>query len=287
MLKKYILAILILCLSVPSFSQFDRELAGVDYVRLGDENSKNSVKFQKYSLRLTIPKRLKGKGSFLINKFEYAKTGIDYSSGPSILKDLEKFHSISYSVGYRRPLKNDWAIIAMLTPQVSSNFRSSLDWSDLQLRGLVMFTKPLKQTLRLSLGVMYGTTTGVPLPLPVLSMMWKPASKWEVNVGFPRFGVKYAFTPKTTLAADLFMVGDNFTLTKDLFYTDKKIDNIRIMNLGGGLSLTQKLTKHLKFKLSSGYTFYRKFEFLGSKDAVLDYNLDNDLYFKIGLSVGL
>ncbi|MDE5423544.1 DUF6268 family outer membrane beta-barrel protein [Ancylomarina sp. DW003] len=287
MLKKYILIILVLCFCMPAFAQFEKELAGVDYVRLGDENSKNSVKFQKFSFRLTIPKRLNDKGSLLLNKFEYAKTSIDYSSGPSILKDLERFHTVSYTLGFRKPIKNNWSLIAMVTPQISSNFRSSLEWEDLQLRGLVMFTKPIKPTLRLSLGIMYGTTTGVPLPLPVFSMMWKPAPKWEVNVGFPRFGVKYAFTPKTKLSADLFMVGDNFTLTQDLFYTDQKIDNIRIMNLGGGLSLTQKLTKHLKLKLNSGYTFYRKFEFLGRKDSVLDYNLDNDMYFKVGLSVGL
>lgn len=287
MLKKNILIILVLCFCMPAFAQFEKELAGVDYVRLGDENSKNSVKFQKFSFRLTIPKRLNDKGSLLLNKFEYAKTSIDYSSGPSILKDLERFHTVSYTLGFRKPIKNNWSLIAMVTPQISSNFRSSLEWEDLQLRGLVMFTKPIKPTLRLSLGIMYGTTTGIPLPLPVFSMMWKPAPKWEVNVGFPRFGVKYAFTPKTKLSADLFMVGDNFTLTKDLFYTDQKIDNIRIMNLGGGLSLTQKLTKHLKLKLNSGYTFYRKFEFLGRKDSVLDYNLDNDMYFKVGLSVGL
>jgi hypothetical protein len=287
MQKKQIFFILILFFSIPVVAQFDRELVGVDYVRLGDENSTNSVKFQKYSLRLTIPKRLNKEGSFLINKFEYAKTGIDYSSGPSILKDLERFHTISYSLGYRRSLKNNWSLIAMLTPQVSSNFRSSLEWEDIKLRGVVMFTKPIKPSLRLSLGIMYGATTGVPIPLPVFSMMWQPASKWEINIGFPKFGVKYQLAPKTKLGADLFMVGDNFTLTKDLFYTDEKIDNIRIMNLGGGLSLTQKLTKHLKFKLNSGYTFYRKFEYLGGKDSVLEYNLDNDLYFKIGLSIGL
>lgn len=287
MLKKYILITLVLCLCTSVFAQFDRELVGIDYVRLGDENSKNSVKFQKYSLRLTIPKRLNDKGSFLMNKFEYAKTGIDYSTGPSILKDLERFHTVSYTLGYRKPLRNNWSLMAMLTPQISSNFQSSLEWEDITLRGLLMFSKPIKPNLRLSLGVMYGATTGIPIPLPVFSMMWKPAPKWDVNIGFPRFGVGYEISPKTKIAADLFMVGDNFTLTKDLFYTDQKIDNIRVMNLGGGLSLSQKLTKHLKLKLNSGYTFYRKFEFLGGKDSVLDYNLDNDLYFKVGLSVGL
>lgn len=287
MLKKYILITLVLCLCTSVFAQFDRELVGIDYVRLGNENSKNSVKFQKYSLRLTIPKRLNDKGSVLFNKFEYAKTSIDYSTGPSILKDLERFHTVSYTLGYRKPLKNNWSLMAMLTPQISSNFQSSLEWEDITLRGLLMFSKPIKPNLRLSLGVMYGATTGIPIPLPVFSMMWKPAPKWDVNIGFPRLGVGYEIGPKTKIAADLFMVGDNFTLTKDLFYTDQKFDNIRIMNLGGGLNLSQKLSKDLKLKFQTGYTFYRKFEFLGGKDSVLDYNLDNDMYFKVGLSVGL
>jgi hypothetical protein len=55
MLKKHIILLFTLLITLPAMAQFEKELAGVDYVRLGDENSKNRVKFQKYSLRLTIP----------------------------------------------------------------------------------------------------------------------------------------------------------------------------------------------------------------------------------------
>ena len=287
MSKKNLLFIFLFCIGIPTFAQFDRELVGVDYLRLGDGSSKNSVKFQKYSLSITIPKRLKNNKSFLINKFEYAQTRLGYSSNLAILKDLDSFHTVSYTLGYNRAIKNNWSLITMLTPQISSNFKSSLDWEDVTLRGFVMFTKPIKPNLRLSLGVMYSATSGIPLPLPVFSMMWKPATKWQVDVGFPRFGIKYELSPKTIFGADLFMAGDNFTLTKDLLYTNEKIDNVSIMNLGGGFSLNQKLMKYLKLKLNTGYTFYRKFEFLGGDNSVLDYNLDNDLYFKVGLSIGL
>ena len=287
MFKIYILIILVLGLSMSTFAQFDRELAGVDYVRLGDENSKNSVKFQKFSFRLTIPKRLNDKGSVLINKIEYAKTSIDYSTGPSIIKDLERFHTLSYSLGYRRALKKDWSMVAMITPGMSSNFVSSVNWNDIRLFGLVMFTKSLKSNLRLSLGAMYSSTTGIPVPLPVFSLMWKPAPKLSVNIGFPQLGVKYDLAPKTEIGANLIVAGENFTLNDNLFFEGKKMDNIRLMNIGGGLLLNQKLSKFLKLKLTAGYTFYRKFEFLGGKDTVLEYNLDNDLYFKLGLSVGI
>ncbi|MRT94250.1 hypothetical protein [Ancylomarina sp. 16SWW S1-10-2] len=59
------------------------------------------------------------------------------------------------------------------------------------------------------------------------------------------------------------------------------------MNIGGGLSLTQNLTKHLKLNVKSGYTFYRKFEFRDDEDAIMEFDLDNDLYLKVGLSIGL
>lgn len=286
MLKKNIVIIIFLSLSLSSFAQFEKELFGIDYVRLGDGNSVNSVKFQKLSIRLTIPKRLNEKGSILINKFEFAKTNINYSSDLSILADLEKFQTISYSLGYRQSLKNDWSLIGMLTPIISTNSKSSINWDDINLRGMLLFSKSVRSNLRLNLGAMYDATTGIPLPLPVFSLVWNPSQKWQVNFGFPQFGIKYQLGPTTTLGADLYMVGDNFTLTKDLSYIDEKIDNIRIMNIGGGLSLTQKLTKHLKLNVKSGYTFYRKFEFRDDEDAVLDFNLDNDLYLKAGISFG-
>ena len=286
MLNKNIVVIIFLCLSFSSVAQFDKDLFGVDYVRLGDGNSSNGIKFQKSSFRLTIPKRLNERGSMLINKFEFAKTNIDYQSDQSIFNDLEKFQTISYSLGYRQSLKNNWSLVGMVTPQISTNSKSSIDWDDINLRGMLMFSKSVRPNLRLNLGAMYDATIGFPLPLPVISLVWQASEKWQVNVGFPQFGINYQLGPKTKLGVDLYMVGDNFTLTDDLSYADQKIDNIRIMNMGGGFSLTQKLTKHLKFDIRSGYTFYRKFEFRDDKDAVLDFNLDNDLYVKAGISFG-
>ncbi|WP_289531721.1 hypothetical protein [Labilibaculum sp. K2S] len=69
--------------------------------------------------------------------------------------------------------------------------------------------------------------------------------------------VQYQLTKSTTLATDFFIVGDNLTLGDDLYKGEQKIDNIQIMNLGGGVEVTQKLSKFLKLKLSYGYTFYR------------------------------
>ncbi len=141
--------------------------------------------------------------------------------------------------------------------------------------------------MKLNFGVRYSTTIGRPFPLPTFSLMWKPNPKWTLNLGFPRIEAQYQLTKRTRIGTDFFMAGDNYTLGDDIAKNDNVIDNISVMNMGGGLKLTQKLSKFIKLNLSSGYTFYRKFEFLDGNDCVMSYDLDNNLYLKAGLSIGI
>lgn len=270
-----------------AMSQFQKDLAGFDYVNIGDGNSSHGAGFEKYSFRMALPKRLAKPGSALISKLEYSQTNVTYVNEPKFDGKVDQFQSISYSLAYRQALKNNWSLMAMFSPGVSSNFDSSLQWGDIQLSGMLRFTKSIKPNMKLSLGMMYSTTTGSPAPMPVFSMMWKPNKKWTVNLGFPRTDVQYQLSPKTVIGTEIFMAGDNVTLSEDLYRDAEKIDNIRIMNVGSGLKFSQKITKYIKLNLSSGYTFYREYEFLDGNDSVMEYDLDNNFYVKAGISIGL
>jgi len=285
--RKIVIILLILLNSSPISAQMKKEIAGFDYISLGNNNSKNSVRFDKYSIRFAMPISLKNQRNLLINKFEYAQANIYYPISDLNFKELEQFHTISYSMGYMKKLKNNWAMMGMISPRISSNLTSSVQWNDIRLMGMFMMMKKLKPNVDLQFGLMYSSTTGVPAPLPMFSLMWQYNEKWSFNFGFPNLKINYKVGNNTDIAANLTMVGDNYTLSEDLYKEEKKIDNIRIMNLGGGIMLTQKLYKMLKFNLSSGFTFYRKFELLNEKDSVKKYDLDNDLYLKIGISLGL
>lgn len=287
MIKKYIVSVFVLCLSVTTKAQMSKDLVGVDYSTIGKGSASRGVGFEKYSVRVTLPKRIKSSGDMLLNKIEYSKTNIDYTVDPSLGGDVSNFHSITYSLGYIHKLNNDWTLISMLNPSVSSNFSSSINWDDIRLFGMLMFSKKVKSNKKLDFGIAYSTTLGRPFPMPMFNLMWKPNQKWIFNFGFPRMAAQYQLTKSTTLGTDLFMAGDNLTLGDDLYRGEQKVDNIQIMNMGGGIEVTQKLSKFLMLKLSSGYTFYRQFEFLNGNDTVKEYDLDNNLYIKAGISIGM
>ncbi|WP_180335799.1 DUF6268 family outer membrane beta-barrel protein [Labilibaculum filiforme] len=264
-----------------------KDLAGVDYSTIGKGSGSKGAGFEKYSFRITLPKRLKSSGDMLLNKIEYSKTNINYKSDPGLGGDVSNFYSVTYSLGYVHKLKNDWALISTLSPSVSSNFSSSINWEDIRLFGMLMVSKQINPNKKLDFGVAYSTTLGRPFPMPMFNMMWKLNQKWTFNLGFPRMAVLYQLTKNTTLGTDLFMTRDNLTLCDDLYKGNRKIDNLQIMNLGGGIEVSQKLSKYLKLKLSSGYTFYRQFDFMNGGDTVKEYDLDNNLYIKAGISIGM
>lgn len=279
MIKKYLI-ILFVCASIPSIAQMKKGHARVDYIDLGDSNG---VGFEKYTIGIALPIALKTKGDLLINELLYSRTNIDYATDLDLNGNISTFHSIMYSLVYNHSLKNDWSLTAMLSPSISSNF-SSLNWDDLRFFGMVMFSKNLKSNMKLNFGMSYSSILGKSFPLPMFNMVWKPDQKWTLNLGFPRMDVQYQVAKNTIFGTDLFMVGDNFTLGGDVL---NQIDNIRVMNLGGGIQVTQKLSKYLKLNMSSGYLFYRKFEFLDGSDSVMEYDLDNNLYIKAGISIGI
>lgn len=287
MLNRYIFFTFLLFISTSAVAQFEKELARTDYVRIGKGNSSDEIAFERYSLGVTIPNKLNNKGSLLLHKIEYTNTNLNYKTTTSLNSELEDFQSVSYGLAYLRPLKNNWRLMAMLNPKISSNFKSSVSFEDIRLFGLLMLVKPINSKVTINAGLMYSSTLGSPAPIPFFNLNWKPNLNWTVNVGFPRFGAHYKLSEKTRLGVNVFVDGDNFVLSKDLFFNDEKMDNIKIMNMGGGLILKQKLTKQLNFNLSSGYTFYREFDFRDGKNSVKSYDLDNNFYLKVGVSLGL
>jgi len=280
MMKKHIIILLLTCTSLSGMAQMEKVLARIGYIGLGDSNG---VDFEKYNVGVMFPKRLKARGDLLLNELHYSRTNIDYAADPDLNGNVSTFHSVMYSLNYKHSLKNDWSLTAMLSPSISSNF-SSLNWDDLRLFGMVIFSKNLKSNTKLNFGLSYSSMLGKPFPLPMFTVFWKPSQKWTLNLGFPRIDVQYQMTKNTILGTDLFIVGDNFTLGSGL---TNQIDNIRVMNLGGGIKITQKLSKYINLNMSSGYLFYRKFEFLDGNNSVLEYDLDNNLYIKAGILIGI
>ncbi|MGQ1908545.1 DUF6268 family outer membrane beta-barrel protein [Marinifilum sp. RC60d5] len=294
MVKKVIvLFIVLLNICYITKAQLNKEKFGADYTFIGkgSSNKGGDVSFEKYDFRISFPKKLSKSRTLIFHKLEYAKTNIDYGTTLKTNNEIENFHSVSYTLGFSKPIKKDWFLTAFISPSIASNFESSINFDELNLFGMVLLSKPInkKKNLILSLGALYSNTLGFPAPIPVASLMWKANKKWTLSLGFPRFDINYKASKLTALGINLIMAGENFTLSKDIAYdnTNKKFDNIRIRNIGGALYLNQKISKMIMLKVNSGYTFSRNFEFNDGSDSVIDFDLDNNIYIKAGISIGI
>lgn len=259
------------------------------YIGEGDSDDFQKVAFSKFEAKVNLYHKFTNKGALYFHTISYANINIDYSEELGIPTELEQFNSFSYSIGASIPLKNDWRLTGIFSPTLASNFEGDVQLNDLQFLGIFFFGKAINKSknLYLNIGAMYSNTLGSPTPLPYLSLTWKPNKQMTYELGFPNTGLTYKVNEKLSLGSKLFIAGDNLRLGDNLVYQNEStpIDNIRLTNFGWGLEAQKKFGKHIKIKLTGGHTFSRKFEFNDGSKVLEDFNLDNNFYGTVGLSI--
>jgi len=278
-------------LSTSVHAQMQKEDIALDYSYIGSGNTGDSpeVSFNKFVAKGTLYRKVTKNRSVFFHTASYANININYSESLGVATELEHFHSFSYSIGASIPLKNKWRLTGVFSPTLSSNFEGKVQFKDVQFLGIVFFGKPINQSrsLYLNIGAMYSNTFGSPAPLPYFSLTWRPNKKFTYELGFPNTGLTYMANEKLSFGSKLFITGDNLTLGDNLTYLNQStpIDNIRLANFGWGMDVKKKFNKHISLKVAGGYTFSRKFEFNDGSDVIRDFNLDNNFYTNIGLSI--
>ncbi|MDE5417165.1 DUF6268 family outer membrane beta-barrel protein [Ancylomarina sp. DW003] len=259
------------------------------YIGEGDSGSHQKIAFSKFEAKANLYRKLTKKGALYFHTVSYANMNIDYSAELGIPTELEQFHSFSYSIGASVPLKNEWRLTGVFSPTLASNFEGDVQFNDLQFLGIIFLGKAINKlkNLHLNIGAMYSNTLGSPTPLPYFSLTWKPNKQLTYELGFPNTGITYKVNEKLSLGSKLFIAGDNLRLGDNLVYQNEStpIDNIRLTNFGWGLEAQKKFGKHFKLKLAGGHTFSRKFEFNDGSKVVEDFDLDNNFYGTVGLSI--
>lgn len=314
MKKVLLITILNLVVLTITFAQSEEELMGFDftYVGKGSDNENNEISIQRYDFHTLIPQRLKKKDNYLMHSFNYAKSNIHY--GTTIAKNakITNFHTLSYNMAIYKPIKNDWYLYAGVGPYISSNFDSKLASHEFQFSGMVMFSKMIgkQRELEFTWGIFYHPSMGPETPLPLVGLSWIPNEHWNIKLGFPELSINYNFSRNTTLGANLFITGDEYTLSKservyrtlethlnngDLVVdTDqldseddenyKKINRLSYTDYGFGLLFKQRLFSNLYLKVNSGYTFYRKLDFKRNSKSIFDTKSKDKMFVQAGIS---
>jgi hypothetical protein len=294
-----------------SFAQTEEEIIGFDftYVGKGATGDNSEISIQRYDFRALLPQALKKKDHYLMHSFNYATSNIHYGNTIARNAKVNSFHTLSYNLSLYKPIKNDWYLYAGVGPYVSSNFDSGLTGKELQFSGMIMFTKQIgnRKDLEFTCGIFYHPSMGPETPLPLVGLSWTPNEHWNINCGFPEFSINYNFSKNTTLGTNLFIAGDEYTLSKSeriyrtfekhfndgdiLIDTDaseekkyKKINRLSYTDYGVGLHFKQRLFSNFFLKVNSGYTFYRKLEFKRNSKSVFDTKSKDKMFIRAGIS---
>jgi len=277
-------------ISFPSHAQMGANHYNLDFESkiTGGNNSDVSVQsvgFQKQLFKVLFKKGQKGIFNTSLN-YKYAH--LNFNSNKILFSDLENFNSVGVNFSYIRRMNQKWSFIGMLNPQLSSNFTGKLTADDFYLNIIGLLNYSRKANNRLTFGLVYSNSMGVPFPIPVISYWHKFNDKWQMNLGFPRLGMTYSLNPTSDFSGYIEFAGMNANISQNIsdpmFKEGRMAEQINYNAIISGIEYHYHISK-LQIKLNIGYSLGEVFELQDSNnDTAYEFEMGNNI--NIGIGVG-
>lgn len=291
MIKKLLYLACILMVSFSSKGQ-NTDLAGIEFTYFPQSNSDNS--FRRFKGHLNFPISLGKEGSYLIPGIEYENVNFKFLDYTPFQKkgELDRFQSITASLGYTFEMKKDWRFAAWAGILAASNFETGkIIRDDLLFTGAVGFIRDqdeeqADEPWRLILGIYYSTKSGRPFPLPIVNYYREFHPDWSYTVGVPKSNLKYYLSEKSEFQAFVTLDGFYANIQEDrLFNTSDKIaESISMTIVLAGLGYEYNFTEHLVYYIYGGHTIMNDIRLKNAnKDDIYTINDTNSFYGRTGL----
>ncbi len=244
--------------------------------------------------------RLNLQKAFQFNKIR-ATAGLSYSKLRFQFYDInqvfdestyEDADEVSLFVGMHKRLKSNWIFSLNLRPTLSSNFASSLTDEDFILNAGVAFTKLWADKNRiLSLGLVYNTLLGTPLPFPFLIYRTAPNLNWTIQLGIPRTEVFYNVNQRNRVAVRAGLRGFYINNSETVRFGELgsyENSKLRLNGLDLGLMYQFRLQPQILTILKFGYIPWSRMEIISSdQDLIYDFAPTGGAYLNLGLKFNI
>ncbi|MCL6272686.1 DUF6268 family outer membrane beta-barrel protein [Muricauda sp. 2012CJ35-5] len=263
----------------------------LEYLNIPENDT--GIKTQRYKFLFNVPIKLNPKKDYLVAGFEYNKLDIGYSRNFDFdQSDLNRFHVVDFNLGFITKWNENWNFVGILTPRFASNFTDGTLTDDFFMNATATFWKENSKAdkpFRIVLGLSYNSTTGLPIPLPLISYYRKFHPNWSYMLGIPRSNFKYHFAKKHSLEMALFLDGYFINIQDNIVLPDSQIaSKISLSALVAALGYEFSVAKRMKF-----YTFVgRSIEQEGklradNRDDVFLLNDEANFYIRTGFKIGI
>ena len=283
------LIIFIAILFVSEFIQAQlTDLARLEYSFIPKSNSEDQYTRLRAMFNFPIET---SEDSYLIFGAEYNRIILNLEDNYPFDKSfLETINVIDLNIAYTFKTSEKWRLGLKFSPRIASTLTEGLTAKDVYLNGGVFFIKDrtkaedLKNPYRLIIGLTYNSTTGLPIPLPFVSYFRVINDKWTYTAGVPKSNLKYIFNEKNNMQLFATLDGYYAHVQKPAVVLGKRVDNISMSVVVGGLGYEYCFTKHLVAYMYTGYTF-RLNNVLRNKNRDEVFKLDdvNAFYLRTGL----
>ena len=277
------------------YSQIGRgqstDIFRVEYLNIPENDT--GIKTQRYKILFNLPIQLNAKKDYLITGMEYNRFDMDYSRDlPFDKSELIRFHVIDLNLGFITKWNENWNLVTIVTPRMASNFISGSLTDDFFLNATATLWKErpnADKPFRIVLGLTYNSTTGLPVPLPLINYYRKFHPKWSYTLGIPRSSFKHYINKKHSLEMALFLDGYFINVQNNIILPDDQIaSKISLTALVGTLGYQYQVTKRTSIFAMVGRSLEQEGKLRNDKRGdVFLLNDESNLYIRTGLKIGI
>ncbi|MDT0540350.1 DUF6268 family outer membrane beta-barrel protein [Croceitalea sp. P059] len=266
------------------------DLVRVEYLRIPENES--GIQTSRYKFLLNAPIKV-NEENYLIIGGEYNQFDVDFSQQlPFDKSELQKLHIIDLNLGYITKWNDNWRFIGILTPRLASNFTEGAMTDDFFFNATATLWKEKKDVekpYRIVLGLTYNSTTGLPIPLPLISYYKRFHPKWSYTLGIPKMNFKYHPSSNHTLQLALLLDGYFINIQDDILLPDNTLGSrISLSALIGVIGYQYNITKMMSLYVLGGRSLIQEGILRNDRrDRTLLLNDEANFYLRTGFKISI
>ncbi len=263
----------------------------LEYLNIPENDT--GIKTQRYKMLFNLPIRLSDKKNYLITGVEYNRFDVGYSRDlPFDKSELIRFHVVDLNLGYLTKWNENWNLVTIVTPRLASNFTDGVQTDDFFLNATASFWKEspdAEKPFRIVLGLSFNSTTGIPIPLPIVSYYKRFHPKWSYTLGIPKTNFKFHMAKRHTLEMALFLDGYFINIQDDIPLPDGQLaSKISLSALLTTIGYQYNISKRMSFFAMAGRSIEQE-GILRNDDRgnVFLLNDESNLYIRTGFKIAI
>ncbi|MEM1258576.1 MAG: DUF6268 family outer membrane beta-barrel protein [Bacteroidota bacterium] len=230
------------------------DLFRLEYLRIPENNT--GINTSRYRALVNVPIKV-NKRNYVVVGSEYNEFDIEFRKpAPFDKSRVEQLHIIDFNLGYITEWNENWRLVGIVTPRIASNLTGGISSDDLFFNATASFWKEAKDVqkpFRIVVGLSFNSTTGIPIPLPLVSYYRRFHPKWSYTLGIPKSNFRYHISKSHSLQLALLLDGYFINIQEDIQLPEGEIGSrISLSALVGTLLYQYNITKNMSFYATFG-----------------------------------